>query len=189
MPVIALQLLLFAASQAQGSQESQASQRLQPSQEWRVEAPLLLTASAPASNVETTVAPWIGLRAGTLSLDGAGFDGAVYFSTVRDGTPEVATSRTIVVAEARGLFAPTRFASTFTALVPYGFLGASAGGGVLEVKAFEDSRFRPLATWAARAGLGAELQVHRVSTRIELGAGLRDLRFEITSALSLGVAF
>lgn len=171
-----------------------------PQAPWRVELPLSLNASAPASNVETIVTPWIGVRLGQLApwpgpglVDGNpmlwGADVAIALGHVSDGTPQVSTARTSAFIEGRGLVAPGRFASTFSAFVPYGFLGVSAGGGVLEVKAFDDARLRPLFTWGARVGAGAELQVHALTTRLELGAGLRDLRFELTSALAIGVAF
>jgi hypothetical protein len=201
VPLIALLVLLAAQApdsvegKPQGLSLGKAGAELSPSpmQEWRVEGVLALNATSPASNVETTVAPWFGLRAGTLApaRDAAsmGFDGALYAGTVSEGTPQVKTSRTLAFVEGRGLFAPMRVSSTFSALVPYGFLGASLGGGVVEVRAFDEARFRPLFTWATRAGLGAELQVHSLMTRLELGVGLRDLRFELTSALSLGIAF
>ena len=166
---------------------------------WRVELPLALSATAPASNVETTVVPWLGVRVGRLMAnEGAGlvegsptftgFDGALYAASTREGTPEVGAARTLAFAEGRALWAPLAVQSTWSALVPYGFAGASAGGGWVEVKAFDESRVRPLFTWGARAGAGAELRIRAITTRVELGAGLRDLRFELTSALSLGLA-
>ena len=171
-----------------------------PEQTWRVEVPLSVNATAPSSNVETTVMPWLGARVGQLVpwrgpgiIDGSpmlwGADAAIAVGHVREGTPQVSAARTLAFVEGRGLFAPGRFSSTFSAFVPYAFLGASVGGGLLEVKAFDDARLRPQLTWGARAGAGAELQVHGLTTRLELGAGLRDLRFELTSALAFGVAF
>jgi hypothetical protein len=201
VPLIAWALLSALAAQGGAQGEPQGlslgtREAPAPSQQWRVEGVLAINATSPSSNVETTVAPWFGVRAGSLAptgttRDGAamGFDGALFVGTVSEGTPEVKTSRTIAFAEGRGLFAPMRVASTFSALVPYGFAGASLGGGVVEVRAFEDARVRPLFTWAARVGLGAELQVHALTTRVELGAGLRDLRAELSSAMTLGVAF
>ena len=118
-----------------------------------------------------------------------GFDGALAVGHVRDGTPQVSTARSIAFVEGRGLFAPGRISSTFSAFVPYAFLGASGGAVLLETKAFDDARLRTLLTWGARVGAGAEVQVHALTTRLEFGAGLRDLRFELTTALAFGVAF
>lgn len=167
-----------------------------PADGWRVEAPLLLTASGSSSNVETQLLPWAGLRVGrlhALSADpagpSAGFDAAVLGGGLaREGTPQISATRLLGVLEGRGLWSPARVTSTWTAFLPYGFAGALAGLGASHVAAFEDTRTRAVATWGLRAGGGLELLIHGVTTRIELGAGMRDLRFELSGALSLGFA-
>lgn len=160
---------------------------------WHVEVPLVATASAPSSNVETTLVLWPSLRFGkwaTLGDDVAyGFDGALLGSWQRDGTSEVATSRLLGAVEGRGLFSPARVASTHAAVVPYAFAGVLAGGGVLDTQAFQQNSSRAIGTWGARLGFGAFASIYGVTTSLELGAGMRDVRFELSSTLALGYAF
>jgi hypothetical protein len=170
-----------------------------PADDWRIEAPLSVTASAPSSSFETTLVPWAGLRAGRSFFFGdgaaegggptAGFDLALHLGGGgREGTPQVEATRALGVLEGRALFSPARLSSTFSALTPYGFAGALVGGGAVETVAFEEKRLRGLATFGLRVGGGLELRVHRVITRVELGAGVRDLRFEVSSAVAVGLA-
>ena len=157
-----------------------------------VEVPFAMTAAAPASNVETALTPWLGVRAGkTIGLGDAsfGFDGALYASWASSGTSQVSSSKTLFTLEARALFSPGRLASTYSSLSAYGFAGVLAGGGVVSTKAFPEDDARPIATWGARAGLGGTIAIHGVTTSVEIGAGVRDLRFELSSSLALGYAF
>lgn len=164
---------------------------------WRLDGGLALTATSTSSNVETSLQPWLILRTGRLfswgrDPDGvsAGFDASVWLGGyAREGTPEIATTRFYGALEGRALWSPGRVSSTWSAFLPYCFAGALAGAGLTHLQAFDDTSTRPLGTWAVRAGGGLELLIHGITTRLELGAGLRDLRPELASTLTLGAAF
>jgi hypothetical protein len=160
---------------------------------WHVELGVAATASAPASNVETKLLLWPSLRFGkwlALGSDVAyGFDGAVLGSWERDGTSEVATTRALGAVEGRALFSPARVTSAHVAVVPYGFAGVLFGGGFVDTQAFSQSDARGIGTWGARAGFGGCASIYGVTTSLELGAGMRDLRFELSSTLALGYVF
>lgn len=155
----------------------------------------MLTAQARSSGVDTVVLPWIGARGGrTFALGGdegplAGLDVGLAAGGGAEGTPQVRTTQTWVALEGRGLWAPGRDTSTFTAFMPYAFAGASLGVGLLHQEAFGGKLDDPVLTWAARVGGGAEIEVHHLVARVELGAGVRDLRFEVSSSISAGIAF
>jgi hypothetical protein len=169
-----------------------------PVQHIVIDAPLVLTASAPASGVETVLVSWVALRGGgVLDLSpsvgsglGIGGDVALWAGGFEsEGTAEVHATRFFAVAEARGLASWRAFSTTHAALTPYLFAGLRGGGGPSFITVFDDGRTSLLALWGARAGLGLDLTIHHVLVRSELGAGARDGRFELSSGVSLGAVF
>jgi hypothetical protein len=163
-----------------------------------LDVPLVRTASAPASGVETVLVAWLVLRVGgvfdlsestfsgfglggDLSLWGGGFES--------EGTAQVSATRFFAAAEARGLASWRAFSTTYAALTPHVFAGLRGGGGPSFITVFDDGRTSLLGLWGARAGLGLDLTIHHVLVRSDLGAGVRDGRFELSSGVSLGAVF
>ena len=157
-----------------------------------VELPLALSAHGTASKVETVLAPWVGIRGGLLSTSAAGWftggDLALLVGSEGGGTSEVNVSRVPVLLEGRGLVGG-RFRGGFVGLGGYGYGALGIGGGATTITAFADGRLRPFGTLATRVGLGTELSFGPVMLRLELGTGMRDLRFELHGATSLGLRF
>jgi hypothetical protein len=157
-----------------------------------VELPLALSAHGTASKVETVLAPWVGVRGGVLSTSAAGWftggDLALLVGTESGGTSEVNVSRVPLLLEGRGLVGG-RFRGGFVGLGGYGYGALGLGGGATAITAFDDGRVRPFGTLATRIGLGTELSFGLVMLRLELGTGMRDLRFELHGATSLGLRF
>lgn len=163
-----------------------------------LDVPLLLTASAPASGVETVLVPWFGVRGGrhldvsALVLNGlsVGADAGLFAGGIEnEGTPDVAATRFFAALEGRGVVGWRAFSTTHSALTPYGFLGARGTGGLSAVRVFDDTRVSFLAGWGARIGGGIDLAIAHLNVRSELAAGARDGRLELSSALSLGAVF
>jgi hypothetical protein len=162
---------------------------------WRlnVDVPLLLSAQQSVSQNGTAVSPAIGLRAGALvfaptPLAWGGDLGAYVGSTGGGGTGQVGGGSTYGALEARGLVgAVTR--TEQAALTGYGFLGGLVGLGTTKLEAFGDVRERSFTTWGARGGVGGEVRFLAMLLRLELGVGVRDLRFEVSSSLSAGLSF
>lgn len=173
--------------------------RAPPLTAWNVDAPLAFAASSPASGFETNVATWLLLRGGrtwdaaTLTgVEGSdvGLDLALWLGGYEsEGTPEVNVTRVYTAVEGRGRMGYRAFHTTHSALTPYAFAGVRAGGGVLYVSAYDDSRSGLLGIWGARAGLGLDLTIFRVSPRVELAAGMKNLRLELSSAVSVAARF
>jgi hypothetical protein len=162
-----------------------------------IDLPITLTASSPASGVETVTVPWAGLRVGKLwdvsaatwSGLAVGVDGALWAGGFEnEGTSSVNATRAYAAAEARGLAGWQVLHSERAALGPYAFVGARLGAGLGQIAVFDSVRHLFLPLWAARAGLGLETTIRLVVLRSELAAGARDGRFELTGALSLGLA-
>lgn len=174
-----------------------AAQPTQASRTWSVDGLLLLSAGPPVSNRETTIQPWAGLRGAWLAPLGSdtsglhlGVDASLLAAMpAGEGTPQVSSSRFAGGLEGRALIAPVRLASTFSALLPYGFVGLFLGAGAAQLAVFDEGRIKPLLTGSLRTGAGLELIVHGFTVRAELGAGMRDLRFDLTSGVGLGYAF
>lgn len=157
-----------------------------------VELPLALSAHGTASKVETVLAPWVGVRAGLLSPSAAGWftggDLALLVGSEGGGTSEVNVSRVPLLIEGRGLVGG-RFRGGFVGLGGYGYGSLGIGGGATAITAFDDGRLRSFGTLATRIGLGTELSFGPIMLRLELGTGMRDLRFELHGATSLGLRF
>ncbi len=168
----------------------------------RIDAPLTLTAQAPASSQETLLVPWAGVRVGGVDNDddGAfvGGDGQLSIALDGQGTNEVSVLRIPVLLEGRGLIG-RRWRPGSPAQGPlgpglagfggYGYGGAGIGGGVASFQVFDDARLRGFGTWTVRGGGGVELAFGPATTRIELGLGLRDLRFELHGSFAVGAVF
>ena len=80
------------------------------------DAPIALTAQAPASSQETSLVPWFGVRGGYDFDDGSALDAGA-FSAVEfalllgldgQGTNEVAVTRLPALVEARGVYGYVR---------------------------------------------------------------------------------
>ncbi len=192
--LLAVLLTSTASSSAAAAAPAPTTERAPAVEGFTLEVPLVLTASAPASNVGTSLVPWLSVRAGALfplAPGGSawGFDVALLGSWARDGTNAVAATRALLAVEGRGLVSPGRLSSTYSAFVPYGFVGLLGGGGVVDIEAFKDSRVGALGTWGARAGAGGRVEIHQVTTTLELAAGVRDLKLEVSSSFAIGVRF
>lgn len=157
-----------------------------------VDVPLALSAQGTASRVETVLTPWAGLRAGWLNHDDSGVfvgaDAAVLAGFEGGGTAQVALTKVPLLLEGRGLVGLRQRIGLF-GVGGYGYGGLGGGGGPLVVSAFDDSRARAFATWTARLGAGGELSFGAARLRIELGAGIRDARFDLHGAVAAGAAF
>lgn len=161
----------------------------------RVDAPLVLTAQSPASAQETSLLPWFGPRVGYVDefsddVGGTFFggEGLLLFGVDSQGTNEVSVLKLPVLFEGRGLLG-ARYASGLFGVGGYGFVGVALGGGVSFLRAFDDGRTRGFATWGARSGGGLELTFGPAVTRVELGLGARDQRFELSGSFGVGAAF
>lgn len=167
----------------------------------RVDAPLVVTAQSPASAQETSLLPWFGPRVGFVSaFDGEeaggkdaggaffGGEGLLLFGMDSQGTNEVSVLKLPVLLEGRGLFG-ARYVGGLFGVGGYGFVGVGVGGGVSFLRAFDDGRTRGFATWGARTGAGLELGFGPAVTRVELGVGARDQRFELSGSFGVGAAF
>ena len=159
----------------------------------QVDIPLQFTAQSPASANQTSIHPWLGVRVGSVS--GAptgsfvGGDGALLVGDYeQQGTNAVAMSRLMVGVEGRGLIGG-RFSAAFASAGGYGFGGLLLGVGGASLTAYDDSRLRAIFTAGVRAGGGLLLDVGPVTSRLELGAGVRDFRWEVLSTFALGARF
>ena len=156
----------------------------------RLDVPVTLTAQAPASAQETSLVPWVGPRLGYFvdDLSYAGVEGQLLVGLDTQGTNEVAVTRFPVVVEARGVYgAVANFGLVDVA--GYGYGGVGVGGGAAVFSAFDESRVRGFGLWVVRGGAGVELAFLRATTRIEVGAGVRDLRLELSGSFSVGGRF
>lgn len=170
-----------------------------------LDAPIVLTAQSPASSQETSLVPWFGVRAGYAfdDDDGAAHDGvhdgahdgvfsavegALLFGLDGQGTNEVAVTRLPVLVEARGVYG-SRVGFGLVSLGGYGYVGGGVGGGPAYFQAFDDARLRAFGLWVVRGGGGVELSFLQAFTRVEVGAGVRDLRPELSGCFAVGGRF
>ncbi len=158
----------------------------------RVDLPIVVSAQAPPSNVETFIVPWTGVRVGVFDNDNAGafqgLDGQLLVGFDSQGTNEVAVLRVPVLLEGRGLIGG-RWRGGLVGVAGYGFGGFGVGVGVSSFKAFDDERLRGFALLTLRSGGGVEFAFGPAFTRIEVGAGLRNSRFEVAGTFAVGGAW
>ena len=158
----------------------------------RFDVPVVVTAQAPASNVETFIVPWLGARLALIDNDDdglfTGFDGQLLLGLDSQGTDEVAVLRLPLLLEGRGLIGG-RWRGGMVGVGGYGFGGVGAGVGLASFKAFDDQRIRGFGLWTVRGGGGVELGFGSAFTRIEVGLGLRDLRPEVSGTFAVGSLF
>jgi hypothetical protein len=154
--------------------------------------PLGLAAQSTASRVDTVMSSWLGVRVGYVNNRGGGMfvggDGALVVGAEGGGTAQVSVARTPVAVEGRGIVG-ARFAGGLFGVGGYGYGGVLVGGGAVVTTAFEQEKTRGFMTTAARVGGGMDLSFSAIALRIELGAGLRDLRPELHSQVALGARF
>ena len=157
-----------------------------------VELLTALSAQNPASNVDTSLTTWLGVRAGGVNTDQAGFfvggDGALLVGVNSAGTGNINYTHFPALLEGRGL-AGVRMRRGIVGLGGYGYGGAGIGGGLGTVAVFDTVDTRPFFTTTIRVGGGAETSMGPVMLRIETGAGVRDLRLEIHATVAVGLRF
>lgn len=158
----------------------------------RVDAPIVLTAQAPASAQETSLVPWFGPRVGYVDNVGdgsfVGGDGALFLGLDTQGTAEIGVTRLPVLLEGRGLYG-ARLTQSLFSVGGYGYAGGGVGGGLALFNAFDDSRASAFGLWVVRGGGGVELGYGSFVTRVEAGLGLRDLRFELSGSFAVAAIF
>ncbi len=154
--------------------------------------PVGLAAQSTASKNDTVLSSWLGVRAGYISSTGGGVffggDGALLLGGEGGGTAQVSVARSPIAVEGRGLVGG-RFRGGLFGVGGYGYGGVLVGGGAVVLTAFDELRTRPFVTAAGRVGGGMELSFSSAALRIELGAGLRDLRPELHGQVALGARF
>lgn len=158
-----------------------------------LDAPITFTAAPASSSFETVLTPWFGIRAGVRApLVGplvAGGEGGVHVGGYeRAGTSTVAVTRAFGAIEARGLVGATA-ATHNVAATGYVVASVLGGAGASYAKVFADARTQPLLTGGARLGVGAEMRLLLATARVELTAGVRDLRPEVATSVAAGLAF
>jgi hypothetical protein len=163
---------------------------------WRLDVPVALVAQSPTSGVDTRVVPWFGVRAARLLTESSGGllvlggDVASWLGTgPLEGTKTVSASRLTGAIELRGLLGINAVQTAEAAIRPYGYLSALGGGALVTLAAYTDQSYRLLPEWGLGAGGGLEVRAHLAALRVELGGGLRDGGFALTSTLAAGVAF
>jgi len=149
-----------------------------------------LSAQGTTSNVDTALTSWLGVRVGGVNTDQGGLffggDGTVSVGVENAGTADVAYGRVPALLEGRGLVG-ARLRRGFVGLGGYGYGGAGVGLGAATITVFDKIESRGFVTTTIRAGIGAETSLGPVMLRLETGAGVRDLRFEIHGSAALGV--
>lgn len=157
-----------------------------------VEAPLIGSATPASSGVETSLLFSPGLRGGMTFPFGdplfVGADVTLSGTWENAGTKPVGVTRILGGLEARGLVG-TSFGGRFARILPYAYTGPTGSLGLGFVTAFDDTEVRFLSSFGWRAGGGAMLRLGSVQVRLDLGAGVRDLRPEVVMSFSLGAAF
>lgn len=163
---------------------------------WRLDVPMGFTAQSPTSGVETRVVPWMGLRAARLldhqrgELLLLGGDATFWLgSGPSEGTSVVRSSRFSGALEGRGLVGLNAFETATAGIRPYLYGSVVAGGGLVTLSAYADRSMVLVPVWGLGTGAGVELTTHLASLRVELGGGLRDGGFALSSSLAAGVAF
>jgi hypothetical protein len=158
----------------------------------RVDAPLTLTATSPTSAQETSLLPFVGVRAGVVDNAAAGLffgaDGGLHIGYESQGTTQVGTLRLPILVEGRGLVG-SRYVGGLVGVGGYGFAGVGGGGGVATFQAFDASTSRAFGLVTLRAGGGGEIAFGPVLTRIEVGLGVQNLRFEVSGSFGVGGTF
>lgn len=158
----------------------------------RVDAPLTLTATSPTSAQETALLPFVGVRAGVVDNAGAGFfvggDSSLNVGYESQGTSQVGTLRLPFLLDGRGLVG-TRMVAGLVGIGGYGFGGVGVGGGLATFHAFDETTSRPFGLFTLRAGGGGEIAFGPVLTRVEVGLGMQNLRFEVSGSFGVGGTF
>ena len=163
---------------------------------WRLDLPLALVAQAPTSGVDTRVVPWMGARAarlldhapGELLMLGGDVTGWLGIGP-NEGTSAVKASRLAGALEARGLLGVHALETATMGIRPYAYASALGGGAVLTLSVYDDSSMGLTPVWGLGCGAGIEIVAHLLSLRAELGAGVRDGGFALSSTMAAGVAF
>lgn len=157
-----------------------------------LEPVLQLSAQSAAARVDTTMTTSFGLRAGYIDNGDGGFffggDLAGLFGYDNAGTPQVAIDRRHLLLEARGLIG-YRHMRGMVGLGGYGYGGVGVGQTSTETRVFDDARSHAALATTARLGAGVETTFGAGAVRLELGGGMRDVRFELVGSLSAGLRF
>ena len=157
-----------------------------------VDAPLILTAQPPPSNVDTVQVPWLALRGGVVdNVDGGVFvggEGVLALGWERQGTSQVGGARLPLLVEGRAR-AGGRWRGGLVGVAGYGVAGLGLGAGVALFDAFGASVARGFLVSSARVGGGLELSFLQLVTRVELLGGVRDLRPEVMGTFGVGLHF
>ena len=150
------------------------------------------SAQGTTSNVNTALTTWLGVRAGGVNTDQEGTfwggDGTVSIGLESAGTADVVYRRVPALLAGRGLLG-MRLRRGIVGLGGYGYGGAGIGVGAGTVAVFEKVETRGFLTTTIRVGVGVETSFGLVMLRLETGAGVRDLRFEIHGTAAFGVRF
>lgn len=127
------------------------------------------------------------IRHRTVDASG-GFGGrelTFWFHRDTQGTTAAAVDRNVWGVDAR-LVGGRSFGTRFFQVSPYSFVQGGGSGGWVDLRVGETHRIRLAGSLALGLGGGLEYSLGPVDLRVELGFGLRNIRPELFSTLSLG---